>query len=267
MNNDRLLVCIASHYYDGVARGIHIDTRIEDLCKCINEYMKYAKDVTVIIDTNSDKMIGIMKDKYVDNNNILVFVHENLEKPFDLTWKHRKHMRDNIKNYDWFIYAENDMFIPVENYENYKKKFDILHRINVVPSFVRIEQKGDELYISDLIRPSYFNRNMIYNIEGSRYVKLENPYHAFWILPYFHLNKTIHDDLFMKRESSYFDAKHFPELGASYPMWQLGMHPLVELTSDNKISQICYSYHLNNIRITEDTPFGKLRVEDAVKVL
>ena len=66
----------------------------------------------------------------------------------------------------------------------------------------------------------------------------------------------------------YFDANHFPELGASYPMWQLGLVPLVLLNKDNTISEFCYSYHLNNVSVKNPhTKFGKIKVKDVVQII
>jgi hypothetical protein len=269
MNTDRILVCIASHYFEGTdGRSININSRLNDLFKCIDEYFTYSSNVTIFIDTNSDKMVDIIQEKY-KNKSIICHVHTNLSRPFDLTWKHRTHIINNINNYDWFMYAENDMFVPRNNFNNYKTQFPILSKLNAVPSFIRVELNDidNQLYIADCIRVNFFNRKMIHNINNKRYVKLDNPYHAFWILPQYFLKDKIHDELFVKEISNYFDPKHFPELGASYPMWQLGMVPLVELNSENKIDPICYSYHLNNVSIHSKTPFGKIKVSDIVKIL
>jgi hypothetical protein len=268
MADDKILICIASHYYEGKnGRNIDISDKLNDVFKCIDEFFTYSTNVTIFIDTNSDKMINIMKEKYGDKP-ITCFVHTNLVRNFDLTWKHRQHFIENIDNFDWFLYAENDMFIPRANFLNYKIKFPILIKYNAVPAFIRVEinDKDNQFYISDCIRINYFNDSNIPLINNKKYVQLDNPYHAFWILPQYYLKNKIHDQLFVKEISNYFDAKHFPELGASYPMWQLGLKPLVELNSNNKIDPICWSFHLGNVSIHSDTPYGKIRVSDIVQI-
>jgi hypothetical protein len=51
------------------------------------------------------------------------------------------------------------------------------------------------------------------------------------------------------------------ENAASYPMWELNRTPMVRI-ENNKISPLCYSYHLtNNFASFPNTPFGKIEID------
>lgn len=283
MEDLKILICIASHYYQHNCDDFEniqsmsekltaFNNKLNDMFTCFDEFFYYSKYVTIFVDTNSKETEKSFLENYPNynryKNNIKFFVHSNLENSFDLTWKHREHMRNEIDNYDWFLYSENDMLITKENFYNFVNKFSKLHIYNIIPSFIRVETLKGDLYISDCIYINTFTKQELITIDGELYVKLNNPYHAFWLLPQYFLKHHINDDLFVTRKSDYFDANHFPELGASYPMWQLGMIPVVELNKDYKICEHCYSFHLNNVSVKNPhTPFGKIKVSDVVQII
>jgi len=212
-------------------------------------------------------MVDIVQTNYPNISSIRCIVHENLENPMMLTWQHRFYMREHIDEYDWFLYAENDMFLPVANFNDYKRKFVGLSVLNAVPGFIRIEQKGNELFCSDVVVTNRIRHRNLATVNGERFIKLNAPYHALWILPQAFLKSRIMDDLFVTLKSNYFDTAYIMELASSYPMWQLGMTPLVEIAPNMKINPLCYCYHINNVRVGENTLFGKLRINDAVQIL
>lgn len=230
----KLLVCIASH---------NPEDRLLYLSDVINTLKDYKIDTTIIIDSNKPFSIEGAE----------VVVQESLPHPYSLTWCHRKHIADNLYNYDWFMYTEDDMKIPYKNFLMYTENFSLLWD-RYIPSFVRIEEFQGKKYITDVT--TYHNKNDIISLHGKRFIHLSNPYHAFWIMPRQALVKTL--------TASFTRLDTWRELAASYPMWELKKTPLVMIEND-KISPLCYSYHLpNNYAMFPNTSFGKIQIDNLI---
>ena len=233
----KLLVNIAFHYNE--ENIIYLEKLLESF---INEY---EVPVNIIIDTNSDKI------NYLSNNNIKVVVHDNLVHPYHLTWMHRKHIKDNIDKYDIFMYAEHDMYVPYINYLNYLDNFKMLFP-RYVPSFIRIEKFDKKEYIVDIIKKQKLVK---YYISDKKFTRLDNPYHAFWIMP--------KEELIKNMTSNFVRVDYSRELAASYLMWELKKPTMLELNDNNNISNKCYSYHLTNNYVSmKNSPFAKIEVDD-----
>lgn len=107
-----LLICIAYH---------HSEERLKYLKVLLDNFSNnYKCSFDVIIDTN--------ESFFVDWNFhfVQVYVNRDLIHPFHLAWQHRKHMKENIDNYENFLYIENDILLPYENYLNYLENFNLL---------------------------------------------------------------------------------------------------------------------------------------------
>lgn len=242
-----LLICIPFHQAFDIKR-----TRI--LLDNIGAYtFKYGCSVDIIIDTNESPFVGITKNSIVE-----IFEHKTLAHPFHLTSFHRQHFKDNIENYKNFMYIEDDMLLPYQNYLSYLEKFRFLWP-GFVPSFVRIEKKDTIEYISDIPERHNLTKNII-EINGRIFTSFKFPhnYHAFWIMPQKELRESMTED--------FTTLSDFREKNASYPSWQLHKPPLVELEKiDGKyfIKKDCYSYHLpNNYALSPDSPNAKLTPEE-----
>lgn len=235
----KLLVCMPYHHTDG-SRMVYLKQVIENL-------LTYEMDVHIIVDTNVP--ISAWFDK-VD-----FYVHENMEHSFHLTWKHRKHMADKIDEYDYYMYTEEDMFLPWECFKNYIDTFDIVWP-RYVPGLVRIETGPDgKLYNTDATKQQVYNIGWCgtYPEHGS-FTVLDFPYHAQWIMPREALKESMSPS-FVRLDTN-------RELAASYPMWELGKTALVRMTEGNKISPFCYTAHLPcNYAMSPDSPFGKIEID------
>ena len=148
------------------------------------------------------------------------------------------------------MYAEHDMYVPYINYLNYLDNFKILFP-RYIPSFVRIEVINNKRYIVD---NTHKQKLVTYYINNKKFTRLDNPYHAFWIMP--------KEELINNMISNFVRVDYSRELAASYPMWELQKFTMLEL--DNKlISEKCYSYHLtNNYVYIKESPFAKIEVND-----
>lgn len=252
LESQTLLVCIAFFYTEEHSKYLKI---------LLNNFRTYQNSVYVIVDTNSEKTVTLLKDY----KNVEVCVYD-LQKPFHLTWMHRKHIIENIDKYDVFMYTEDDMVVPYENYLDYLEKFSYLWP-NDVPSFIRIEEKCGVLYNVDNVRINSFLPKQILFIQGRMFVSLKNSYHAFWIMPQKELKSTMTQNFFRLEHS-----RISREISASYPSLELQKKGLVELVGsfpfNLRISNRCYSYHLPNYYTNslEWEHYGKIKVADLVEI-
>ncbi len=230
-----LLVCIAFHYSP---------ERVKYLNKVILNFIINYGDVDIIIDTNEEVTTFYKNVKYV--------THDNLAHPFYLTWCHRQHIKDNIDKYENFMYVEDDMYVPFENYVNYLENFKILYP-KYVPSFVRIEKAEGEEFISDITTKQNLDSIMV----GDKWFHafpFPINYHAFWIMPQKELKESMKENF-----EQYTDGREF---AAMYVGWELGKKALVEIEK-GKISKKCYSYHLpNNYALSRESVNGKIKPEE-----
>ena len=238
-----LLICIA-HQHDE-SRPSHLKT-------IIDRFKGYDMNVDIVIDTN--KHFDLKMD------DVDLYVHENLSHRYRLTWMHRWHFIEDIDYYDWFMYVEDDMDIPLENFkmymENYKlmntlSKYDDYKHNNYIPSFVRVEKLNNKEYNVDNLSPQMIN---LIKIGDKEFTTIGNSYHGFWIMAQKDLKESITDDFYNKTSIS-------RETAASYPTWELRKTPLL-MIENNQASPLCYSYHLSNNYVTSDSPFGKVEMKD-----
>ncbi len=250
--NGSLLICIAFH---------NSPDRLKYLNQVINSFLtEYKVPIRIIVDTNKPLCLK----EYSLYDNVEVFVHENLAHPFHLTWMHRRHIKDNIDNYDNFAYFEDDMYLPFENYQNYIEKFKILWP-KYVPSFIRIEKKDNHEYVSDIVSKKGFNgcgfRVLYHEGKSMFFMKIPFPenYYAFWIMPQRELKESMKDNFCRLSDGR--------EFAAMYTGWELGKPSLIEAEQKGgyvwMIKKDCYSYHLpNNYALSNDTMQAKIKPED-----
>ncbi len=235
--NQSLLICIAFH---------NNYNRLGYLSSVIDNFInKYSCSVNIIVDTNVDFLI-------IKHPAVTVVSHTNLKHPFHLTSMHRQHIKDNIDKYDNFMYVEDDILLPFENYLNYLENFKLIYP-KYVPSFIRIEVADGIEYVSDVIEPQPF-KNI--NILGKHFTTLPFPfsYHGFWIMPQKELKESMKENF-----TALNDGREF---NAMYVGWGLDKLPLVEI-ENNLISKKSYSYHLpNNYALSKESLNGKIKPEN-----
>jgi hypothetical protein len=258
-----LLVCISFHYSF---------EKFPYLINVLDNFLKNYPESKIIIDTNSteskEKIFEFRSDSRFE-----VFVHQCLKHPFHLAWMHRKHIRKNLDNYDVFMYVEDDMLVPKENYLNYLHVFDLMWP-NYIPSFVRTEEKDGILYCADSFVRTKINSYDIVEIRGRKFVTLDNPYHAFWIMPQKALKESVNDNF----ERIYDGKGWVREIAASYglrpgsnkktnwPSYDVQKKGLVEVDKKMQVSTLCHSKHLTNKYINDMAfDFGKIRLDRLIK--
>ena len=179
------------------------------LRKIINEYNQYPLKVDIFIHTNKKFNLLDLKYNTYTNGKIQLIKHNLYKyslfkgKNYYLTWASRKTIKKQRNEYDFFIYQEDDIFIPLNafNYWQTKKKDYIKNNLNL--GFLRIELKDEIEYVSDLD----MKIDKLMNLDKREYVINDvNPYCAFWIYDKTELNKWI--------KSKFWDLKNIHGKGA-----------------------------------------------------
>ena len=206
---------------------------------------------------------------------ILIHVHDNLSHPFNLTWTHRSHIKENIEQFRVFMYAEDDMDIPFSNFINYLDCFPILWSQKFVPAFIRIEVRDGIYYNTEMRDPLVVNKeNDIIELGCRKFTRARFPlpYHAFWICPQKELKEIIHDEgeNFFRWETNLNQRR---ERAASLLIWNkipgnelhsVSSPGLLQLNhSGTQVSPLCYSFHLPNNYIED----GRIQVEHLLKIV
>lgn len=256
----KLLICIPFHYNE--KQYVHLK-------KALTRYLKtYDVELNIIIDTNTEQSIDLIsKDfkKAIEKNIIQIVVTKNLPHKYLLTWMHREHFRELMGRYDQYLYIEDDIDLPFENFVHYFKAYDFMPP-EYVPACVRTEEKDGVLYSTDNQWINVINEKDIVTIDGKRYVTMQNPHHGFWGLPNSILEKNHLQDYWSLGVG---DDIQF--CACAYLTKYLGKRPLVELTNDNKVSPLCTCVHMSNYYVNCPTdlfatvPMDKLiTIEKAV---
>jgi hypothetical protein len=253
-----LLICIAFHY---------ADSRFQYLKTVLHRFLNtYEIPLKIIVDTNSYETEVLLREQFpkeCNSSRIEIKVHEELIHPFCLTWAHRFHFKRLINDYALFMYLEDDMDVPFENFKNYIQNFSILWP-RCIPSFIRVERDlSGNKFCSDQLIVHRVPESQLLHIGSKRFICLQNDYCAFWIMPQEALIARMTPN-FARWETE----GHIRETAASFPNWELKMPALVEVDSQGKVSEKCYTYHLpNNYVLQEGTPLGKLSVNSLLEIV
>jgi len=248
--NEKILVCIANKYSD---------RRLKYIKLVIENYITHYGDVKIIIDTDNIALDFFIRDNFKYSENTIEVIVNKFSHPYHLCWAHRNHIFKNREYYDYFIYTEDDLLLPYENFISYKEKADVFWP-KAFPAFIRIETKNDEYFNVDCWVPTVIKKNEIIEINNYKFIKwLHNPHQALWILKKEHLKESLPHN-FVRFENSIENA-------SNYLTRELHKDLMFEITDDFKIKQNCWIYHLpNNYSNTTGTIHGKLKFTEMVKV-
>jgi hypothetical protein len=226
----------------------------------LQTYINY--NVSLAVDTNSEQGADAILLTLNDfRDKITISIHNSLEHPHHLTWAHRRRFVNEINNYDFFMYAEDDIHVPYESFTNYIHNFSILWP-NYIPGFIRLVKKSGTYRVSDFPRETVLRKWQIIRRQNKIFYPLEFPYHGFWIMPQKQLKKAINNEFIKikgEKESKIILCR---EWAASFPMWQLKKKAVVELNKDYHVSSNCYSYHLPEKIPGVNDNYGYLKPEE-----
>lgn len=260
----KLLVCVSFHYSED--KFVHLKTVLDN-------FLANYPDTSIIVDTNTASSEMRIKEEFRESETIRTFVHPHLDHPFHLAWMHRGHIKRELDHHDVFMYVEDDIFVPYENYLNYISVFDLLWP-RYIPSFIRTEEKEGQLYCADSFKRTRVKNHDIVRIAGRQFVCLDNPYHAFWVMPRKALSESMNENF----ERVYEGNTWIRETAASYGLapgscpyacwgsYDVQKKGLVQVDDRLLVSPLCQVRHTTN-KYINDTGFnfGKIRVDRLIK--
>lgn len=229
-----LLICVAHHSQPD---------RLPYLQAVLKAFAdEYELTHDIIIDTQVAALLD------VQGANVTICSHVSLAHPFFLTWFHRQHMLDRIADYRWFMYIEDDIYLPFANFDHYRTRFEVLWPHGYVPGFIRVEKHDGEEWAVDQTERQPCMPVL------TTHAALRQPYHALWCLPQRALKENIGPNFARMSDSR--------EAAASFPMADLGKTALVQI-DDGKVIPECFAYHLSNSYAPCSTsPHGKIKVSE-----
>lgn len=269
------------------------------LNQLIKEYSEYPYTVDIFIHSNKNNLKDIDKDSY--NNGQIVIKKYNLflryflfrNKGYYLTWAPRKFIKKNMENYEYFIFSDDDILIPKEAFKHWIRKKDELFKKKQIPGFILLEkdESGTE-YALGYDQKKFLNKIQVGNSEY--YINDNHKYMACWIYDknmmnywidsgYYDIKKTINPkDL----KSDFLDKIKIKNLGLRYLFYDYrnkqghgirenstyGMNsPNLNLINqtllkicENKISDDCKIYHLDNHYSKGEHPIGNTKLMELI---
>jgi hypothetical protein len=260
----KLLVCVSFHYSE---------EKFDHLKLVLNNFLDNYPNTSIIVDTNTVHSESRIKEEFGGAETIRTFVHESLAHPFHLAWMHRRHIRREIDDHDVFMYVEDDIFVPHENYLNYLSVFDLLWP-SYIPSFIRTEEKDGQLYCPDSFKRTRVRNSDLIRIAGKQFVCMENPYHAFWVMPRGALSDSMNDNFEKVYESNVWIRETAASYGlapggcphACWGSYDIQKKGLVEVDERLVVSPLCRARHIGDKYINDKGfNFGKIRVDRLIK--
>ncbi len=177
----KLAICVIFHFNEN---------RLQFIDKISNNFRTLADDVLVYIITNTqidkelEQINSAIKDKGFRVN---IFTPTGLGHPYLLPWSHFAIFRTlyDDESISHFMYLEDDILISRENIAYWVKGREQLRPYNLIPSFVRVEQKNSDSkwYGTDCTRRK--NRGLLPHVtvsEDYRFINLPEPYQGTYLL-------------------------------------------------------------------------------------
>jgi hypothetical protein len=137
--------------------------------------------ILVVVDSNtndvSDRLAALSLPGHC---NVRVDVHANLSHPFDLTWAHRRHMASALESFNYFMYLEDDVYIPWQTFDAWLRRSESVCKRGFIHGFLRVEfdLAGHPVstdWCSSAKRPPAIE------IDGVKYIRPKWFYHACWV--------------------------------------------------------------------------------------
>jgi hypothetical protein len=241
----------------------YIENRINYINRIISEVNNYPFVTDIYIHTN----INFRKELLINNLNgkIQIIVHDMLnEHPYYLTWKCRPYMKEQLENYDLFIYVEDDMLFPKEALNYWLEVKDTLLEKNYNLGFIRIETntKGEE-YVTDLMLPIINNNNIVIN--NCNFVNNNiQTYCACWIYDKSEFTKWINSSYYnILSMAPYFNDREGSAIGLNSPHITWYKSTILPINNNNKLDPRIRIYHLaNNYVDDQNTKLAKIKFSE-----
>ena len=136
----KLAICVIFHFNE---------SRLQFIDEISNYFSTLAEDVLVYIVTNTQRVDEQEKIKNVVANKrfkVDIFTPFGLGHPYLLTWSHFAIFFKlyNDESISHFMYLEDDILVSRENVIYWAKGREQLRPYNLIPSFLRVEQKNND---------------------------------------------------------------------------------------------------------------------------
>jgi len=168
-----LLVHIAFHFVPH--RWRYLERVLTGLCE-------FAVDrLLIVVDSNTNDVSHLLNGlRFPEHCHVRVDVHTSLSHPFRLTWAHRSHMASVLNSFEYFMYLEDDIYVPPETFNAWLRRSGSLSRRDFVHGFLRVENDyAGRPMASDWRTPA--KRPAVFEIDGIRYIRPTWFYQACWL--------------------------------------------------------------------------------------
>ena len=231
--------------------GKNYKKRFTFLKKIVKNYFVINKKAQIFIHTNK------MPNKYkIKNINYIVHDLKN-KNPFYLAWMCRPFIEKQKKDYDYFIYSEDDILFNHKNFNYWLqyKKVCIQNKYNL--GFLRIERKNKKIFSTDLTHQINFKisvKNKIFAVNNI------NNYCALWIYDKTELNNFIRTKFWKfkwkgKNMYAFYGIREMSAIGwhgKNMSRYKATIIPLI----NKKLNSSCYIEHLSNNHALANHPVG-----------
>ena len=187
----RLLVCIAAHWAPGLTT-VHLE-------RVLLEYgvaFASAFDVRIRIDTDSPALrAAIAHSPAAPFFEIIIWSLAELGNPMHLPFMHRHHVQSVASEYDFFIFSEDDVLVPLASFLLYVHRRKELQALGWEFGWVRAEVWTADSVTAisvDNIEP-VLDASVWETPSGHLYAEPWSPYAAFYALDTEELGKMITD--------------------------------------------------------------------------
>jgi hypothetical protein len=182
--------------------------------------------------------------------------------PEYLSWACRRLMKQQINDYDLFMYIEDDILVPYKAIQYWLHYNEKLIELNYNLGFVRIEVENNIEYITDLHGEKF---NTIINLNEKMYcVNNINPYCAFWIYNKNEFNNFANSKYYKINNIQGYGIREQSAIGlhgSNTDWYKSTLIPVI----NNKLIEECKIYHMpNNYVLNKNTLFATIKFDEAV---
>jgi len=238
----------------------YLESRIKYINRIIQETNTYEHPADIYIHTNNFHLTENTFEKYT--NGLIKLIHYDLTNtnPEYLSWKCRDVMKQQINEYDVFMYIEDDILVPhkaIQYWLHYNEK---LIKLNYNLGFVRIEFNNDIQYITDL---EGVHLDTCITLDQQYCINNKNPYCAFWIYNKNEFVRFVNSPYYDISNIRGYDPRAASAIGLHglHTNWYNGtIIPII----DKKLHDSCKIYHMPNNYIGH-SHFATIKFDEAIR--
>jgi hypothetical protein len=240
---------------------------------------KVSFNVRIHVDTNSAELREHLLARSFPPPDVRVWTLKELGDPYNLPFMHREVMQNSRDDADFFLFTEDDIFVPLAAFQLYSARREELQVLGWSYGFIRAEKWSIDNVTAiaiDNIDP-IVNAHVYETLSGAIYAEPWSPYAAFYVLDKSELTAMIDDPSdvwfggfppFLQRERMSVGYAYKKTGGASSPYGATGWRSraLVPLTSEGRVHPDAIVWHLPSKYAKSETlgfhDLGSVKVEN-----